>query len=100
MNLYEAIQTAIDDHWLDLLRRSVTSREVDGLVLPGFPPDEHQKATIGSSGANALLEADRFYRGVKALRQDARARGQGVVASTRFRGADGAASFGFSRKTC
>lgn len=55
-----------DDQWLDMLIRSVKTSNVDGFELPGFPSEEFQRGTVGSSGVNAIAyEGYNFYRLVK-----------------------------------
>lgn len=50
-----------DENWCDLIDKSSERKPTDGIVLPGFPPDEMQRQIVGSAGSQALIEARRFY---------------------------------------
>ena len=54
-----------DQEWLEVVEKSVEHRFVDGIELPGFPPDEIQRNSVGSSGKLALGEGFRFYSEIK-----------------------------------
>jgi SAM-dependent methyltransferase len=54
-----------DADWLSVLVRSVTEPVIDGVPMPGFPPAELQRNTVGSTGEHALQEAFVFYAIVK-----------------------------------
>jgi SAM-dependent methyltransferase len=48
-----------------MMTRSVTSAEVDGIRLPGFPPTDVQDGTVALHGVAAIDAADRFYIDVR-----------------------------------
>ena len=50
-----------DSRWLKVLKRSIKEPVIDGVRLPGFPPDELQRHTVGSSFDHTLDEAGNFY---------------------------------------
>jgi 2-polyprenyl-3-methyl-5-hydroxy-6-metoxy-1,4-benzoquinol methylase len=54
-----------DTAWLDVLVRSVNEPVIDGVRMPGFPSEETQRNTVGSSGAHALREAFGFFTVVR-----------------------------------
>ncbi|MGL5058794.1 MAG: class I SAM-dependent methyltransferase [Microcoleus sp.] len=54
-----------DQEWLEVVEKSVEHRFVDGIELPGFPPEEIQRNSVGSSGKLALGEGFRFYSEIK-----------------------------------
>ncbi|MEG4441140.1 class I SAM-dependent methyltransferase [Microcoleus sp. AT9_B5] len=51
--------------WFEAIVKSVEHPFVDGIELPGFPPDEIQRNTVGSSGKLALGEGFNFYSEIK-----------------------------------
>lgn len=55
-----------DERWLKVLQRSIKEPVIDGIRLPGFPPERLQSHTVGSSSEHALQEAGNFYRYMKA----------------------------------
>ena len=63
--LHDRIKHFSDAEWHAMLARSVDSQEVDGVLLPGFPAPEAQRAFVGSSGKNTIAEAFGFYIQVK-----------------------------------
>jgi SAM-dependent methyltransferase len=48
-----------------MLIRSIKGPDLDGVSLPGFPPDDLQKQFGGSAGEHALREAFNFYCVIK-----------------------------------
>lgn len=54
-----------DSRWLKVLKRSIKEPVIDGVRLPGFPPEELQSRTVGSSYDHTLGEAFNFYTYVK-----------------------------------
>jgi SAM-dependent methyltransferase len=50
-----------DSRWLKILKRSIKESVVDGVHLPGFPAEELQRRTVGSSNDHTLGEAFAFY---------------------------------------
>ncbi|WP_293336579.1 methyltransferase domain-containing protein [Microcoleus sp. CAWBG58] len=54
-----------DREWFEVIIKSVDNRFADGIELPGFPPDEIQRNTVGSSGKHALGEGFNFYSEIK-----------------------------------
>ena len=69
-----------NSQWLKVLIRSISHSEVEGVPMPGFPPNSHQTSTHGTSGRNALIEAGRFFALVESY---ARAAGRPINESTR-----------------
>ena len=54
-----------DQEWFEAIVKSVDNPFVDGIGLPGFPPDEIQRNSVGSSGKLALGEGFNFYSEIK-----------------------------------
>lgn len=54
-----------DREWFDLLDKSAESKPTEGIRLPGFPPEDFQRLTIGNSGPGALVEGQNFYTIIK-----------------------------------
>ena len=54
-----------DQEWFEVIVKSVDNPFVDDIELPGFPPDEFQRNSIGSSGKHALSEGFNFYSEIK-----------------------------------
>lgn len=61
----DAFSGMSDDDWYKVMLRSVQERIIDGIAFAGFPAEDIQVRMVGSSNANALHEANRFYRFVK-----------------------------------
>lgn len=51
-----------DEQWLDVLKKSIGSRQFDGMLFPDFPSEDIQVQFVGSSYEHALTEASAFYR--------------------------------------
>lgn len=62
MTIFQRYAGLTDGQWLDLLLRSVQDRMVDGVLFPGFPDEDFQRRSVGSSFEPALREAFTFYR--------------------------------------
>jgi SAM-dependent methyltransferase len=62
---FTTFSTLSDEAWLDVIVRSIEEREIKGVRFAGFPSADVQTQIIGSSGANALKEAWKFYVKVK-----------------------------------
>jgi SAM-dependent methyltransferase len=60
-----AMAQLTDDEWFRLIVRSLNERRLEDCDFPGFPSADCQRATIGSSGEQALSEGFQFYRVVK-----------------------------------
>jgi hypothetical protein len=54
-------QNKEDAIWLDLLKRSIHERVIDGVEYPAFPSSELQVRFTGSSYEHVLEEASEFY---------------------------------------
>ncbi|PSB52787.1 hypothetical protein C7B67_05600 [filamentous cyanobacterium Phorm 6] len=54
-----------DREWLETLLKSLDHKVVDGIEMPGFPPEELQRQFVGMSGQQALNEAFNFYSEIK-----------------------------------
>jgi 2-polyprenyl-3-methyl-5-hydroxy-6-metoxy-1,4-benzoquinol methylase len=54
-----------DQEWFEVIVKSVEHPFIDGIELPGFPPDEIQRNSVGSSGKLALSEGFNFYSEIK-----------------------------------
>jgi SAM-dependent methyltransferase len=63
--LPEAIRNLEDDAWLQLLKRSINSRFVEGVQFPEFPPENVQSNFVGTVNEETLREAYPFYVLVK-----------------------------------
>jgi SAM-dependent methyltransferase len=64
-NLMQALSHVIDQKWLDVLIQSIRQPVIDGVELPGFPPDQFQRSSVGASGETALKEIFPFYCEIK-----------------------------------
>lgn len=64
-DLPPAIRALDDRAWLDLLLKSVVSRDVAGTSFPGFPDADTQRSFVGADGAATLHEAFSFYTHLK-----------------------------------
>jgi len=62
----ERIRGLSDRDYFALLVKSVDSRIVEGVTFPGFPRDVIQSNFVGSSGEQALREAQTFWTFLKA----------------------------------
>ncbi|MEG4325008.1 class I SAM-dependent methyltransferase [Microcoleus sp. herbarium5] len=54
-----------DLQWLETLIKSLDRSVVDGIEMPGFPPEELQRQFVGTSGQVPLNEAFKFYSEIK-----------------------------------
>jgi SAM-dependent methyltransferase len=63
--LPEHIRILSDKDWLDLLIKSISSPNIDGVEFPGFPSPELQVRFVGSDYEHALKEAFVFYTFLK-----------------------------------
>lgn len=54
-----------DSRWLKIVKRSIKEPFIDGVRLPGFPPPELQRSTVGTAYESTLDEAFRFYTYLK-----------------------------------
>jgi SAM-dependent methyltransferase len=54
-----------DPEWLEIILKSLDRNVVDGIEMPGFPPEELQRQFVGMSGSQALNEAFNFYSEIK-----------------------------------
>jgi ubiquinone/menaquinone biosynthesis C-methylase UbiE len=61
----EAFGRLSDSRWLKVLKRSIKEPVIDGVRLPGFPPEELQSRTVGSAYDQTLTEACNFYTYLK-----------------------------------
>ena len=64
-NLPQRLRRLSDQGWLELLKESVLSRVVAGIMLPGFPSADLQIQFTGSANTQTLQEAFGFYSLVK-----------------------------------
>ncbi len=60
-DLPPAIRALDDRAWLDLLLKSLVSRDVAGATFPAFPDAETQRRFVGADGPSTLHEAFSFY---------------------------------------
>lgn len=65
ISLFQYATKLSDKEWFEILVKSIQNPVIDGIEMPGFPPDEFQKNSVGSSGENNLKEAFKFYSEVK-----------------------------------
>jgi SAM-dependent methyltransferase len=54
-----------DDAWCDLIIRSISEGNIEGVEFPSFPEDQLQNRIHGHSGAHSIKEASHFYQFVK-----------------------------------
>jgi SAM-dependent methyltransferase len=59
-----------DQQWLEVLIKSLEKPTMGGIALPGTPPDQVQRDSVGSAGEQALREAFSFYREIKKYGSD------------------------------
>jgi ubiquinone/menaquinone biosynthesis C-methylase UbiE len=59
------IRRLSNEAWLDLLIKSVSSKIIDDIEFPGFPPPDLQVRFVGSDFEQALREAFMFYTFLK-----------------------------------
>jgi len=64
--VFEAFHSLSDEEWLHVLTTSVSTREVCGVRMPDFPPDDTQREIHGHHGEVSIHEAHVFYREIKA----------------------------------
>lgn len=64
-NLTERLRLLSDRGWFQLLTASLSSRDVAGIRLPGFPQTEIQVQFTGSANEQTLQEAFSFYTLIK-----------------------------------
>ncbi len=65
ISLFQYAAKLSDKEWFEILVKSIQTPVIDGIQMPGFPPDEIQKNFVGLSGEGALKEAFNFYSEVK-----------------------------------
>ncbi|MEG3845441.1 class I SAM-dependent methyltransferase [Microcoleus sp. herbarium19] len=65
ISLFQYAAKLSDKEWFEILVKSIQTPVIDGIQMPGFPPDNIQKNFVGSSGEGALKEAFKFYSEVK-----------------------------------
>jgi SAM-dependent methyltransferase len=65
ISLFQYAAKLSDKEWFEILVKSIQTPVIDGIEMPGFPPDEIQKNFVGSSGESNLKEAFNFYSEVK-----------------------------------
>jgi SAM-dependent methyltransferase len=65
ISLFQYAAKFSDKEWFEILVKSIQTPVIDGIQMPGFPPDEIQKNFVGSSGESNLKEAFKFYSEVK-----------------------------------
>jgi SAM-dependent methyltransferase len=63
--MLQAFSSMTDQQWLDILVESVRQPVINGIKLPGFPPDTYQRESVGSAGKQTLKEAYDFYCEIK-----------------------------------
>jgi SAM-dependent methyltransferase len=64
--LHRTFRDRDDAGWLDILVSSLRIGEIEGVPMPGFPPEELQREIHGHSGEVSLHEAHAFFREAKA----------------------------------
>lgn len=63
--LFRTFRNRSDEAWLDILLSSLRVPGIDGVPMPGFPPDDLQREIHGHAGEVSLHEAHVFFREVK-----------------------------------
>jgi len=63
--LHRTFRDRTDETWLDILVSSLRVSDIEGVPMPGFPPEELQREIHGHSGEVSLHEAHAFFREVK-----------------------------------
>lgn len=59
--IYERLSEVRPAQWRDILLGSLTERQWNGVLLPGFPPPKLQATFVGTSNETALCSAYEFY---------------------------------------
>ncbi len=54
-----------DPDWMNVLVRSTTEPVIDGVTMPGFPPEDIQRNSVGAAGEHTIREAFHFFTIVK-----------------------------------
>jgi hypothetical protein len=54
LDLPESFRSLSDPEWLDILRRSITSPEVDGYIFPSYPDAARQAKFVGNANEVAI----------------------------------------------
>jgi SAM-dependent methyltransferase len=67
MDVTKVFGSLSDAEWLDILKMSVKTNYINGIVFPGFPSAQLQAQFVGSSFEGALNEAGKFYSDAKRL---------------------------------
>lgn len=65
-DLFERFRSFSDEDWLKVLVASLQVPAIDGIRMPGFPPEALQREIHGHSGEVSLHEAYMFFREIKA----------------------------------
>ncbi|MEW6036741.1 MAG: class I SAM-dependent methyltransferase [Pseudomonadota bacterium] len=65
INIAERYRTFSDDDWAEILRRSGTHPEIDGIMFPGVPSDEFQRIFVGSTLSENVEEPLLYYKSIK-----------------------------------
>jgi SAM-dependent methyltransferase len=63
--IYDYASRLSDREWLGTILKSIENLEVDGIQMPGFPSEEIQCMTVGTTAHNNLLAAFNFYSQIK-----------------------------------
>ncbi|MFN6559634.1 MAG: methyltransferase domain-containing protein, partial [Nostoc sp. ChiSLP01] len=61
IELWDVFHNFNNEDWLKVLLQSVNNPIINGIELPGFPSDEIQTSSVGSTAKNNLQEAFNFY---------------------------------------
>jgi ubiquinone/menaquinone biosynthesis C-methylase UbiE len=79
--LPDEMRNLSNEAWLELLIKSISNQNIDGIQFPGFPPPEVQIRFVGGSYQQTLQEAFQFYQYVKSQAVES---GKPLVPSARF----------------
>jgi SAM-dependent methyltransferase len=66
-SIFKKFHNLNDSEWTELLFKSVDSQIIDGVRFPGFPDENIQVGTIGSSGKDSLLEPKVMYNEIRRI---------------------------------
>ena len=66
-NFVNRYQDLSNEEWLDVMKQSVTSPEIDNLNFPGFPPEEIQIMWVGVAGVAGVQHSFEFYKDIHSL---------------------------------
>ena len=65
--IYKKYSKIDDIEWVNILFKSVETQIIEGISFPGFPDENIQIGTVGSSGKQSLIEPKHMYLEIKRI---------------------------------